>query len=256
MAPNCRTILNEELFYRLLPLDLRDKQFKFLLNQFVTDNANMKWCPKENCGNAVYSDSKTAAVAGCKCGHRFCFACLRETHRPASCDQMVEWGKKADEDALNADWIKTHTQDCPKCKSAIEKNGGCNHMTCRKCRHEFCWICGGNWSSHSNCVRFDEGDAEKQSQERSSLEKYLHYWTRFKAHQKSAEFEEQLRGKCLEVMVGMQKKFLGSVEYMEKATEQLIECRRALKYTYVWAYLMKPSPERTLFEYLQEDLDK
>jgi hypothetical protein len=25
-------------------------------------------------------------------------------------------------------WLKTHTQECPKCKTSIEKNGGCNHM--------------------------------------------------------------------------------------------------------------------------------
>merc|ERR1712039_198814 len=27
---------------------------------------------------------------------------------------------------------------CPRCNEYIEKNGGCDHMTCR-CRHEFYW---------------------------------------------------------------------------------------------------------------------
>merc|ERR1711879_481242 len=45
------------------------------------------------------------------------------------------------EDALNqilerlVDGIKR----CPKCRVAIEKNGGCNHMTCKSCKHEFFW---------------------------------------------------------------------------------------------------------------------
>lgn len=28
---------------------------------------------------------------------------------------------------------------CPKCEWIISKNGGCDHMTCKKCHHEFYW---------------------------------------------------------------------------------------------------------------------
>jgi len=31
---------------------------------------------------------------------------------------------------------------CPSCSYIIEKDGGCMHMTCTKCRHEFHWCCG------------------------------------------------------------------------------------------------------------------
>jgi hypothetical protein len=41
---------------------------------------------------------------------------------------------------------------CPACKKDIQKNGGCNHMTCR-CGHEFCWLCMANWHpSHYSCA--------------------------------------------------------------------------------------------------------
>lgn len=33
-------------------------------------------------------------------------------------------------------------KQCEQCSSPIEKNGGCNHMTCTHCKFEFCWICG------------------------------------------------------------------------------------------------------------------
>lgn len=55
-------------------------------------------------------------------------------------------------------------------------------MTCRKCRHEWCWICMGEWSAHGtnyyNCNRFEEKSGKDardgQQKSRVSLERYLH----------------------------------------------------------------------------------
>jgi ariadne-1 len=90
---------------------------------------------------------------------------------------MIRWKKKCADGmflipwhALNGwvtdsetfNWLKVNTQICPKCKTSIEKNGGCmgsicccfsrflcvgNHMTCAKCRHE----CKQS-TSHTNLV--------------------------------------------------------------------------------------------------------
>ena len=37
--------------------------------------------------------------------------------------------------------IKAKIKTCPRCMFPIEKNGGCNHLTCSRCHFEFCWIC-------------------------------------------------------------------------------------------------------------------
>lgn len=42
-------------------------------------------------------------------------------------------------------WRWRHTVACPRCHITIEKNGGCSHMTCSQCRHEFCWCCQAPW---------------------------------------------------------------------------------------------------------------
>ena len=44
----------------------------------------------------------------------------------------------ADELAMKM-WVKANTKACPQCDVLIEKNDGCNHMTCvnPSCRYEF-----------------------------------------------------------------------------------------------------------------------
>jgi ariadne-1 len=93
--------------------------------------------PSVGCGNAIRSDVLSEGEVKCNCGFKFCFKCSGEAHVPSSCGNMKDWVKKANDDSETANWITANTKDCPNCNSAIEKNGGCNHMTCRKCSHEF-----------------------------------------------------------------------------------------------------------------------
>ena len=54
-----------------------------------------------------------------------------------------------------------------------------------------------------------------------------------------------------------QKSSWVDVQFVKQATEQLIDCRRVLKYTYVLGYFLKDSTaEKLLFEHHQEMLEK
>ena len=153
--------------------------------------------------------------------HKFCFGCPIETdHRPVVCGVAKMWLKKCRDDSETANWIKSNTKECSSCQSTIEKNGGCkyvyktfflfffwllivggSHMTCKKCKHEFCWVCMGEffvvvlysssdetkffpgpWSEHGtswySCNRYDDKNGvdarDMQSKSRASLERYLH----------------------------------------------------------------------------------
>ena len=51
--------------------------------------------------------------------------------------------------ALEKKW-----KQCPGCRNMIEKTEGCLHMTCSRCRGEFCYHCGQVWSKCKNqCSR-------------------------------------------------------------------------------------------------------
>ncbi|WAQ88270.1 hypothetical protein PtA15_9A397 [Puccinia triticina] len=55
---------------------------------------------------------------------------------------------KCKDDSEMANWISANTKECTRCHLTIEKNGGCNHVTCKKCKPEFCWVCTGIWADH------------------------------------------------------------------------------------------------------------
>ena len=65
-------------------------------------------------------------VASCLCGVSLC-----------RYEQAIR-----DEERANRAAIAHFTKPCPQCKVPTEKNNGCNHMTCRGCGQDWCWICG------------------------------------------------------------------------------------------------------------------
>ncbi|CAG8566448.1 4681_t:CDS:2 [Ambispora gerdemannii] len=52
-------------------------------------------------------------------------------------------------EAKSKAYINSMTKKCPKCKANIEKNNGCDHMTCRapRCGYEFCWLCFADYNA-------------------------------------------------------------------------------------------------------------
>ena len=42
----------------------------------------------------------------------------------------------------SAAFINRISKPCPRYYAKIEKTSGCNHMTCRECHCDWCWLCG------------------------------------------------------------------------------------------------------------------
>jgi len=88
----------------------------------------------------------------------------------------------------------------------------------------------------------DQSDAAKAKRE---LDRYLHYYKRYHAHAEAQKFARKQLKETEERMMRLQETSDNvtwtDVEYLKTANEQLVECRRVLKYTYCFAYYM---PER------------
>jgi ariadne-1 len=254
-------------------LQANDNRYNELLTRtYVDDKENLKWCPAPECVYAVSCAVrskdllKVVPTVSCNCKHRFCFGCGLDDHLPCPCSLVKKWIKKCEDDSETANWISANTKECPKCHSTIEKNGGCNHMTCRKCKHDFCWMCMGLWSEHGtswyNCNRYEEksgNDArDAQAKSRQSLERYLHYYNRYANHDHSSKLEQQHYAKTEKLMTSMQTQSGMSwieVQFLETASRALQECRQTLKWTYAFAFYLARNNGTIMFEDNQEDLE-
>jgi len=91
----------------------------------------MSGCPCED-GFIVHKVVKKK-VSCENCPQEYCFDCGKTYHGDFDCEIPI--------DEMSALLISQITKPCPKCHVAIEKNEGCNHMTCKQCGQHWCWIC-------------------------------------------------------------------------------------------------------------------
>ena len=271
-ADGCTRIIDARSLDLLVTPQLQDRYRELLNRTYVEDRETLKWCPYPGCENAVECPIKSKDLAWivptveCLCKHRFCFGCTLADHQPAPCELVKMWLKKCEDDSETANWISAHTKECPKCNSTIEKNGGCNHMTCRKCRYEFCWMCMGLWAEHGtswyNCSRFEEKSGtearDAQAKSRKSLERYLHYYNRYANHEQSARLDKDIATKTEKKMVQLQSASGMSwieVQYLNAASQCLQTCRQTLKWTYAFAFYLARTNRTAIFEDNQKDLE-
>jgi len=199
-------------------------------------------CTYEGVANA--KDSTRVDVQPVR-AHRFCFTCGKDPHWPARCEQMDLWKKKLEnenidtsdhkenpnsfEEIANDLWLKANTRPCPKCHVPIEKNEGCNHMTCsnRRCKHEFCWICRQPWrlhgkrtGGHFRCNKWQDDDstngdpgagddplgdqssplvdrtansvAQATLRASQAMSRFIHHYSRYNAHKESYDLEQNM----------------------------------------------------------------
>jgi len=101
-----------------------------------------RWCSHPGCGAGhIHEGGNQEPIMTCtKCATKTCFKHKAAWHSGKTCDEFDKELKNSEE-AANAALLSRTTKQCPNCQVPIEKNQGCDHMTCGHCNHEFCWLC-------------------------------------------------------------------------------------------------------------------
>lgn len=309
-AYDCYQLVPVEVIESVVSREMDRRYLQFDIKAFVENNPAIHWCPEAGCERAVRlntqgpgtSTSDTlsfpflqAPAVDCGKGHLFCWECRGEAHEPCDCETWKMWLQKvtemrpeelagvseAYEDAANCLWLLTNSKSCANCKSPIQKNEGCNHMQCAKCKYDFCWICLEEWKKHSSstggyyrCTRYEviqqveeqskemTEEAEKKHKSFQELDRFMHYYTRFKNHEHSYQLEQRLLKTAKEKMEHLSQALSGreggppDTTFIEDAVLELLKTRRILKCSYPYGFFLEPkSTKKEIYELMQTDLE-
>jgi len=238
----------------------------FLLEAQILQDNQLCHCINPNCQNTLTKKSLgLCGVAECTCGARICWNCHEEAHAPISCAHLNKWRLITKEETLQAKWVMENTKPCPKCHNRIEKNGGCNHMTCSQCHYEFCWICGHEWNTHkgngyscNKVINFD--DQDQSGIPECSLVRLTHCNTRYQVQLRSIQSDADNREFYTQrlVRIFMKVDYLpeeDSLKNVKKIFATLDKARNISMYSHAHAYFIDDPVEQGLFEHVQSLMD-
>ncbi|TMS10542.1 Ankyrin repeat and IBR domain-containing protein 1 [Larimichthys crocea] len=264
-AFDCYQLVPVEVIESVVSREMDKRYLQFDIKAFVENNPAIRWCPQAGCERAVRlnnqgpgtstSDSLSfpllrAPAVDCGKGHLFCWECQGEAHEPCDCETWKLWLQKVNEmrpeelagvseayeDAANCLWLLSNAKPCANCKSPIQKNEGCNHMQCAK--------------------------AEKKHKSFQELDRFMHYYTRFKNHEHSYQLEQRLLKTAKEKMEQLSRALSGreggppDTTFIEDAVLELLKTRRILKCSYPYGFFLEPkSTKKEIYELMQTDLE-
>ena len=180
----CNNLFSFEFILKILTKEkYRSSYCRNLVQSYIDSKPDTIWCPGIDCDLAFKLNKPKHLMKPsehkrqCSKGHSSCLNCQQPWHAPLDCAMLKKWLKKCRDDSETANWIVANTKECPHCHTSVEKNGGCNRMTCMACKGEWCWICEEKWAGHKTCIPKKEGQNVLAS--RAALEGYMLYFYRY-----------------------------------------------------------------------------
>jgi len=261
----CNAVVLQRDVFLICGETIGNDYVSFILDSFVQDCLIVKRCHNPKCNKVLsYSTLGYCGAAECECGCQTCWFCSEEAHPPLTCRQKSKWLELTSSDAIANKWLSQNTKVCPKCRIRIEKNGGCNHMTCQRCHYEFCWICGGDWLQHTDyyrCAQFtNEIDQNRKYAQYDDVQRLNHYHQRYETHMRSRQeinnSSKRLYNNRIRNML-KEKCSINDIESISSLIVQTIDhALILLAWSYAYAsFLPIDSTKLKLFEYVLVDLE-
>ncbi|TGO53001.1 hypothetical protein BOTNAR_0307g00180 [Botryotinia narcissicola] len=155
-CPECAALLsfdNVKLFASETDFIRYDKKS---LSSCIQNDPNFTNCLGPGCNDGqIHEGGDDQPIMTCRtCSFKTCFTHKMPWHTDLTCEGYDEQSReRLRQEEASHDLMDEVTKRCPNCQIRIQKNEGCDHMTCRllnigvieylgrSCKHEFCWEC-------------------------------------------------------------------------------------------------------------------
>ena len=206
----CNLQVDEITALNLLPKESKARELYYTLaaREYVKDRRDLRGCPAGMCDKIIefHREEDDLPIVECECGEKLCWDCGMPDHSPALCKMVNDWNIKKNKMVLDSKEQMIILKNCPNpkgCPTVIEKQDGCQYMTCPTCQYPFCWICETK-SAHQkhNCNSFKiDPNLNPQLKE---LAKDEHFSKRYTFHEQSVIFQSKMKTKCEELVKKLQ----------------------------------------------------
>lgn len=134
----CSAVLSYEEVKRYASAETFQRYDAGLLLQELAQDPDFCWCARPGCGSGqLHPPRQQEPIVQChSCKFKTCFRHQRAWHEGFACHEYDAMLSAKNTLKRSNKQIRV----CSRCHQGVEKNGGCDHITCL-CGNEFCWHC-------------------------------------------------------------------------------------------------------------------
>jgi hypothetical protein len=157
---------------------------------------DFRFCFSSACDSGqLHPGGASEPIFSCQaCRHKHCVICETNWHDDQTCEEyQAALHRNTETDEQSQREVDKCSKPCPECRVPIQKNSGCDHMTCQqsfllphlsltltctsgsRCRHQFCWVCAvaysiiltqGNHHHEKSCSHYRPGPTPEEIERR------------------------------------------------------------------------------------------